>query len=442
MSKSNPQNSDVSKDLSAVHAPEELPPGSWSSTWSVLAIQTQNAFNDNMVKFVLVGLALVVAKGTMIGNNIEIITSSIIPIPFVLLAPLAGYVADRFSKRSVMWVCLIAQTMIFAFIWFGLMAKDIRIALLGFVLLSIQSTFFSPAKLGVVKELVGSRKLGMVAGWMGMTSMLAILAGIAAGGKLFSKFYAESGDAWSVAAKLVLWVGLLSLLPLVLALIVKRTPSHPEVKFRLPLLWEHFVHLKSAMSIRAQRVTMLALAFFWFVCYLIGLFTINLGSELHPQDGGKAAASASMMSAMMGVGLIVGSLVVSFISRRGIALWLVPIGACGLGLGVLLTALCPLGSTSFFGFFVVIGLFGGAFNVPLTAYLQDLPAAEKRGSVLAANNLLTSMAGLIAGAVVLGLKNAGIATTTQMLVIVAPIFVVAFFLWRKPPNAGTRIQSE
>ena len=46
----------------------------------VIAIQSQNAFNDNLVRFVLISLALVVARGTPVGDNIEFILSILLPI--------------------------------------------------------------------------------------------------------------------------------------------------------------------------------------------------------------------------------------------------------------------------------------------------------------------------------------------------------------------------
>lgn len=417
---------------------ERLPTRNWTATWSTLAIQSQNAFNDNLVKFVLIGLALVVARHSLIGKHIEIITSSILPIPFILFAPLAGFLADRFSKRSVMLVVLLAQTLIFTTIWIGLQLQDIRIALLGFVLLSIQSTFFSPAKLGIVKELVGSRRLGLVAGWMGMATMIAILGGMTVGGRSFSALYTGTGDAWVAASTIVLWTGALSLIPLAMVGLVSKTPAHPELRFTRSLLWQHFGHLRHALRERPLRVCMLGLAYFWFLSYLMGLFTVNLGTELFPEDGGKAAREASSMYLAIGLGLTGGSLGVSLLSRGGIALWLVPVGAGGMTLSVLAIALLETGGPCFYGGLVVLGFFGGAFNVPLAACLQDKAHPGQRGRVLSANNLLTASSGLLAGGLVLGLKGLAIPTTTQMLCTVPPGLLVTLALWLRPPDLGER----
>ena len=79
-------------------------------------------FNDNFVRFVLMGLAMAVASGTVLGDKIQFILSILITLPFILLAPIAGYFSDRFSKQSVIWWCAVAQFGLFVFIggcvWF------------------------------------------------------------------------------------------------------------------------------------------------------------------------------------------------------------------------------------------------------------------------------------------------------------------------------------
>ena len=76
---------------------------SWTSLIAVLIVQTQNAFNDNFVKFVLIGLAMAVAANSPVGENVEFILTALIPAPFILFAPVAGWFSDRFSKQKVIW---------------------------------------------------------------------------------------------------------------------------------------------------------------------------------------------------------------------------------------------------------------------------------------------------------------------------------------------------
>ena len=140
----------------------------------------------------------------------------------------------------------------------------------------------------------------------------------------------------------------------------------------------------------------------------------------------------------IGLGLVGGSLGVSLLSRGGIALWLVPVGAGGMTISVIAIALLETGQPGFYAGLVILGLFGGAFNVPLAAYLQDRARPTERGRVLSANNLLTATSGLLAGGIVLALKELSVPTTTQMLCTVPPGLLVTLALWLRPPDLDER----
>ena len=137
-------------------ATSEDPAHSWRSLSALLIVQAQNAFNDNFVKLVLV----TAAAGSSICDNIEFILAAMIPLPFILLAPVSGWFSDRYSKSRVIYVALILQLLIFALIATSIFFESVGFAVFGFFLLAVQSTLFSPAKQGILKEIVGSQKLG------------------------------------------------------------------------------------------------------------------------------------------------------------------------------------------------------------------------------------------------------------------------------------------
>ena len=68
----------------------------WTGFWSMIVQQTQNAFNDKMAQFILIPL------GGAVGFSVESAAGLMIAVPFVLFAPVAGWMSDRFSKRNVM----------------------------------------------------------------------------------------------------------------------------------------------------------------------------------------------------------------------------------------------------------------------------------------------------------------------------------------------------
>ena len=143
----------------------------WVGYWSMIVQQTQNAFNDKVAQFILIPL------GGAVGMAVESWAGVLIALPFVVFAPIAGWMSDRYSKRDVMLGAAVLQLAVLAWICGAVILKNLPLALCGFFALAVQAAFFGPAKMGINKELVGSRYLGFATGFQQMTSMLALLIG-------------------------------------------------------------------------------------------------------------------------------------------------------------------------------------------------------------------------------------------------------------------------
>lgn len=421
----------------------------WFSTVSVAVVQTQNAFNDNLVKFVLIGLALAAAAGTWIGNTIQYVLTALLPIPFILLAPLAGYLADRFSKHAVIYWCLVSQLLIFIFITVSVLMRNIPFAIAGLFLLSVQSAFFSPAKFGILKELVGSARLGMVNGLMQMLTMIGILAGMWLGGSWFDSLLREINaasltgpdpeNAWRAALLPIGAIGFAALMPLVIGRFIQGTPAHPDMKFDRSVFLRHFADLRYLFSQPKLRLTAIAISFYWFIAYFLGLVFVLFGKELHPDlvEGGASSAAANM-TVTIGIGLAIGSSFVSFISRRRIELGMIPFGGLGLTVGLLGMGLSEPGGRSFVSSLGFIGFAAGFYLVPLGAYLQDNAEEKHRGRVLSANNLLTSLTGLAAIGAGLLLDQLGLRPSHQVLLFVLPTLIITVLAIKYLPQGLLR----
>ena len=173
--------------------------------------------------------------------------SLLLILPFILFAPLAGWVSDRFSKRRVIGVSLFSQLLALAVILLGISFQSLLVALIGFFLLSTQSTFLSPAKKGILKEIVGYEKLGKAVGWMEMLCVVGILAGAFTGAVLFDQFV-EGRSGWG-AAQQIIWIVLaLALLSWLINLPTTATGVIHKAPFRMNLLFGHFHDLKNLLG--------------------------------------------------------------------------------------------------------------------------------------------------------------------------------------------------
>lgn len=410
-------------------------PGGWRSFITLLFIQGQNAFNDNFIKLILISLALALPPVPWLGQNPQFTLSLLIPIPFVLLAPIAGFLADRFSKRLNLRLCLASQLVLLALILWSLKVENLAVAVLGFFLLSVQTVFFGPAKQGVLKEYLGAKRLSFANGLMQMFTIVSMLAGIFLGGFLFARMREQGVGVWESAYLPTFWVTVAAIVGLALSLLLSPTKGHPEVHFTRHLAWSHFHDLRYVFTDRTMGLTALGITFFWFIAYFMGVVTVNFGVELYPdRTSGLATKDASIMSAVLGLGMIVGSILVSLLSRHRIEVGMVPPGGLGLALGLTGLGFFRQDSLAFYSCLAIMGVTGAFFIIPLAAKLQDKAGETWRGRVLGAEGLLTSVAGLVAILSGMIFTHLSIPAAWQVLVFAVPSFALAVWIVKLVPR--------
>jgi len=425
---------------------ESLSKRDWVSLWSVLVVQAQNAFNDNFVKAILMGLAMTVAAGTKIGNNIEFLLAGMIPLPFILFAPVSGYLSDRFSKKRVIWWAILLQLSIFILIALALVFRSVEVAVFGFFLLAVQSTLFSPAKQGILKELVGSNRLGFANGLMSMLTMVGILGGMWAAGKWFDHLlghYNETlgsgpDNGWRAALIPVIGAGIGCLVPIALCFAIKKTPDHPSERFSKGVWLRHFRHLRELFAEPVLRSAALYITSYWLVANFLGLGFVQFAKEIYPDSSqaGRMTATATMLF-WVGGGLVAGSSLVSLLSRKRVRLGLSPLGAVGMAIGLAGAGYFTPAELEWNLSIGFVGFASGFFIVPLNAWLQDSARDDHRARVISALNLLTSLSGFVAILFGLLLKLCGLDASGQVLAFVPFLLVVAVFLTRRIRSVST-----
>ncbi len=412
---------------------------SWVSLAAVLIVQAQNAFNDNFVKLVLTGLAMAVAAGTPVGENIQYILFVMIPLPFILLAPVAGYLSDRFSKRDVIFGSLLFQLALFIMIAGAVVLRSVEVAIFGYFLLAVQSTIFSPAKQGILKEIVGSDRLGFANGLMSMLTMVGILGGMLLAGQWFDgrleMFNELNGvqpeNGWTAAIVPIYWVSGACLIALAIGWFIEKTPSHAGEKFSRGVWVRHFRHLRQLFAERKLRTVALFITAYWFVANYMGIIFVNFAKQLYPDAGeaGRMEATAEMLT-WVGGGLIVGSTIVSLLSRKHIRLSFAPFGGFGMALALAGVGLFEPDSMAWNLSLSLMGFASGFYVVPLNAWLQDLAEEAHRARIISALNLMTSFSGVVAVGLGFGLDKFGIMPSGQILVMVPFLIVVGVILVR------------
>lgn len=405
----------------------------------VLVVQALNMFSDNFVKMLLIALSIVIARDSWVGRHMELWLGAIFSLPYMLMAPLAGYWSDRFSKRNVIIWMQVVQIVCFLWLalalWMRRVPGSLELSLAGFFVLAVQAAVLSPAKMGVMKELAGSRRLGFVSGWLQVTMLAGILGGMWAGGVWYGTEYEKTGDAWTSALWPLIVISILGVGELIAALCIQNTPSHPEVHWRKGMALEHFESLKIVFRRRSVRLAALGVTYFWFISNALSFILVTLTKELHPgSSGGAGPMELAKVAGILGIGVISGSFLASHASRNRIELGMIPVGGFGLVAGLLWSGLAPLGSAWMYAGIIFTGAAGGCFMVPLYAFAQDKAEKQEKARVHAGMNLMDCLGTLVAVAVVALMKDLEFSASTQFMLLAIPTFAAAVYTMRLLPQ--------
>jgi acyl-[acyl-carrier-protein]-phospholipid O-acyltransferase/long-chain-fatty-acid--[acyl-carrier-protein] ligase len=374
------------------------------SFWSLVAVQVQVLFNDNAAKLMLIALGTAVA-GEIFPHNrhdaittaklIKTILAAIIILPFILFAPTAGWVADRFSKRNVIVLTLWMQFFVMSLLLSALMFHNLALAVFGLFLLGVQCAFFSPAKQGIIKEIVTATNISSAVGAVEVTAIASMLLGGLAGGALFDVFFSHFANAWHGAqATLGVLTGL-ALCSLVAGYQIKPTAAHTNQPFRPALLWEHFAQLKDVFRDQPIRLCAIGISYFYGLAGALYLTLYEVALSVHPNLVG-ASSHTGIYAATLGVGIIAGSFLVTRMTTHQVEIGLIPIGSGGLIVTTLCAGELKPQTAWFLMALFAMGVAGALFVVPLNAHLQEQVEPERRGRILSGNLLLSNLFGVIA----------------------------------------------
>jgi acyl-[acyl-carrier-protein]-phospholipid O-acyltransferase/long-chain-fatty-acid--[acyl-carrier-protein] ligase len=397
---------------------------------SFLWTQFLGALNDNLFRVVVLLTAASAAAGEE-GAYLSSV-SAVFIIPFLLFSGYAGYVADRHSKRTVMVAAKVLEIAIMAVAVLALGTRGFTPLLVVLFFMALQSAFFSPAKYGIVPELLGDKDLSRANGLLEMSTFVAIILGFSIGGFLF--------DAWEDRLWLVgvILVGVAAAGTIASLGIPRVAAAGTSASFS----WNPWSEIRAGITrLRRDRtlwLTVVGMSYFWFLGALMQLVIVRLGTDVMRLDG----FSVGVLQAFTAVGIGAGSMAAGRLSGDKVELGLVPIGSIGIGLASFLLA----GSTAFGGVgasLALLGFSGGLFVVPLYALLQQRAGAAERGQLLATNSFLNNVGILLASAALwgldaqLGFSPSQIVFAFGLLTIVAnawvlsllPDFLIRFSLW-------------
>ena len=390
--------------------PQQPVEGSWrGSFWALIVTQFQGAFSANVLRYLLSFMVLGMALNDAKRDTLVSLITLLFFVPLVLFSMAGGYLADRFSKRQVtiatkiIEIAAMALTIV-AFsasqqqhliqvtdLWRnpGLLFTQFPLPFAVLFVVAMQAALFGPSKYGLLPELLPEKYLSWGNGVIELGTFLGIISGAMAAGWFAQTFHGRESYAGFVLVVLAV-LGLLSSLG-----IAKVPAAAPQKKFRTNFVAELWEQLQLIRPDRPLWLAVLGNTYFWFLGSLFLQTVMVYGSSvllLGPKQ-------IAILDAALALGIGLGSVLAGYLSGNKIEYGLIPLGAFGMTIMAALIGGMQHGFGAALGLLAGLGVFGGFFVVPVNALIQHRPAADKKGGVIAAANLLSFIAGAAASGV-------------------------------------------
>lgn len=386
--------------------------------------QFLGAANDNILKQVLIfGLAAGGIWGNQLGEGGQAWASLCLAIPFVLLSGFAGQFSDKFSKRHVSIFSKWSEILIALIAMLGLWIGNVWLVLAALVIIAVQSTFFSPAKFGILPEIMPTEKLSRANGTINMFTYVAIILGSAVGGPLYDIYAPEDPSTairW-LPGIVIIVIGVLG--TLASYGIPRLSAQNPDLKISYQI-FESYISTWKALSGTTLKSVILVWSFFYLVVAGIAILIIADYKELLDISATKTA----LLMALLGISTGIGDYVAGRISGHRVRPALIPLGAIGTTIPFLLLGLIPNSFIAVTALLAAGGFMAGFVMVPLQTMVQQLAGEEKRGQILGLWNCLSFVGIIFGNFLFIGLKQNGVQSNRIFIVcaVLTALLLIAY----------------
>lgn len=375
----------------------------------LLVAQFLAAFNDQAIH----------AAAMFYAINTQALTErsaiSLMPIlfyaPWAIFCTVAGWLADRYPKRSalIFWKLAEVGITLVALAGFhlgrhGEPTLGPWLVLATVFLMGTHSAFFVPAKYGVMPEILPPHLLSKGNGLLESLSFLAVILGTVSGGVLSFLFL---GNEVVIG---VILVGLAFVGAVASFLIQKMPAANPTRPFPSYIYGPIVGNVKQLFADPALRLAAQGIAFFTFVVAFMRAAVYMLGESQNPRWD-ELKTSVVVGTVALGIGL--GSPAAGFLSGKRVELRLVLLGAVGMIAALIGAATFIDRVPTLVCCIIAIGGFTGFYIVPLFTLLQHKAPKEKKGEMIAASNAVNIVGAISASLlfffVVLAAQSTGLA---------------------------------
>lgn len=308
-------------------------------------------------------------------------------VSYVVLAAFVGAFADSMPKGKVMFITntikIVGCCVIFFYDAVSLTGNtEFWVVFYGYMIVGVGAAMYSPAKYGILTELLPPDQLVKGNGWIEGLTVLSIILGTVVGGMLISPKisaillsydfpYFQTGIDTAPEAAIVV-IALFYAIAAVLNLYIPDTGARYEKQERNPVrLITDFWHCVDTLwRDKLGQISLSVTTLFWGAGATLQLIVLEWGR----QQLDLRLDQASVLMGITAVGTVVGSIIAGKFMTLKNALTVLPFGVA-MGFAVMLMPL-TFSKPAVYSLLIFVGGLGGFFVVPMNALLQH------RGHVL------------------------------------------------------------
>ncbi|MFA7160158.1 MAG: MFS transporter [Kiritimatiellia bacterium] len=387
----------------------------------LIAAQSLSAFGDNAVYSVIVGMLLQSVAGgrlSLAGFGVaSALYANCFFLPYVLFAPVLGWISDRFEKRSVLFAANFIKAAGAAIGCAGILSGT-SLHMLAYLVIGLGAAVYSPSKYGIIPELKNESELIKANAAVEMTTIVSILTGIIGGSLLVDHLRPE-------------WCFLVLFAVYGLAAAVNRAMDRSGVCNRGLALARSVSDFKTAAKkIMADKLLLVAVfgtAVFWGFAAFTKLNLQTWGQSVLKL---QTATDISMLVLWLSIGIILGSLLAGKFLKTGAIRGAWKYGFL-MGIVACVMAMVYLHYVLTMAELILIGMLGGLFVIPLNAEVQARSGTGNIGKVIAIQNCYENGAMLL-GTGIFWLFNKLLFSSTATFLIIGGFLCLTSILWLRP----------
>jgi MFS family permease len=375
-------------------------------------------FNDNFFRQSAVLLAGVASKGRIM---------MLFALPYVLLAPQAGWFADRFSKRRVVIGAKILEVAAMIVGAGGIWLLNWPMILIMTFMMALQSCVFGPALNGSIPELYPPEYVNKANAILKAAVTVCILIGVGVSGAVLS-LPGVSPIPNVPAGRFYVGLAVIAISLIGLAVsfhTVRRPAADPHQPFPKKATWEILIRLKEIHRDGLLFAVVLIDTFIWSFGSLMLLVVAAWGQrQFHLSE-----LNISMLTATQLIGVAGGGGLASRLDMTDRWHKVLAPAAAGLGAALLTVGLVPLAGPAarlpiLYALMVLAGVAVGLLMIPCESFIQIRPNPQRKGAVIAAANF-TIFTGILLSGPAADLLNAHLDPSVSLAIIGGISLVIA-----------------